>query len=447
MLTLKYIKEFKTLSRLALPIIVGQLGVILMGVLDNIMIGQLIDKNALAAASLGNALSYLIGSLAFGGIPVVAPLFAQREGKEKVLTLQISFEAVIILSVFLTLFSVLVYFVFGIFDQPVFLEKPAKSYFLLITVSNIPMFMFLVFKQLLDSTNKAGVSMWITFIGLGANGVLNYFLITGVGNVKGLDLDGAGIATILTRVLMLVLIYYFIPLNIRRELIGGVCANIRLHSDRIIFQLKMILYAGVQVFFEIGAFAFAVIMMGWISSTALAAHQIAVNIAAVMYMMATGVAYAAGIRVGNSLIKSNALDTRIVGSVSFLLVFIMMLISAVGIIIFKSQLVSLYIDDLEVQNFAIRLLIVAAFFQVSDGVQAVALGCLRGLTDVKVPALLTFIAYWVISLPVGYFLAFKLGLEAEGIWYGLLIGLSIAAILLVYRFYSLLAKREKIAAT
>lgn len=443
MLRIKYIKEFKSLTKLAVPIIIGQLGVILMGVLDNIMIGQLIDKNALAAASIGNALSFLIGSLAFGGIPVIAPLFAQRKGKEKILTLQISLEAVLILSIVLTFCSFFVYLFFGIFDQPEYLEKSAKSFFLLITFSNIPLFIFLVFKQWLDSANKAAISMWITFVGLAFNVVFNYFLITGIGTFEGLALNGAGIATILTRCIMLVLIFYCIPLKIREEIIGGLFVNIRLHSERIVFQLKTILYSGVQVFFEIGAFAFAVIMMGWISSTALAAHQIAVNIAAIMYMMATGVAYAAGIRVGNSLVKTNFEDTKIAGSVALFLVFVMMLLSASFIFISKSFLVALYIDNIEVQDFAISLLVIAAFFQVSDGIQAVALGCLRGLTDVKVPALLTFLAYWVISLPVGYLLAFKLGLQAQGVWYGLLIGLSIAAILLVVRFYSLVAKKEK----
>lgn len=444
MLRIKYIKEFKSLSKLAVPIIIGQLGVILMGVLDNVMIGQLIDKNALAAASIGNALSFLIGSLAFGGIPVIAPLFAQRNGKEKLLTLQISLEAVVILSLILTFLSILVFLIFGVFQQPEYLEKSAKSYFLLITISNIPLFIFLVFKQWLDSANKAEISMWVTFAGLAANAVLNYFFIEGIGSFKGMDLNGAGIATILTRCLMLVLIFYFIPLKVRQEVMIGLFANIRQHTERIIFQLKTILYSGVQVFFEIGAFAFAVIMMGWMSSTALAAHQIAVNIAAIMYMMATGVAYAAGIRVGNSLLKANFDDTRIAGTVALLLVFVMMLLSASFIFLSKSFLVALYIDDIEVQNFAVSLLVIAAFFQVSDGIQAVALGCLRGLTDVKVPAVLTFVAYWLISLPVGYFLAFKMDLQAEGVWYGLLIGLSIAAILLVNRFYTLLSKREKL---
>lgn len=430
------------MSKLAIPIIIGQLGVILMGVLDNIMIGQLIDKNALAAASLGNALSYLIGSLAFGGIPVIAPLFAQKKGNEKILTLQISLEAVVILSAILTILSLGVYLFFGVFEQPSVLEGPAKSFFLFITISNIPLFIFLVFKQLLDSENKAAISMWITFIGLGANGVMNYILISGIGSFEGWALNGAGLATNLTRVLMLVLIYYQIPISTREELKRGLFVNIRKHLERIEFQLKTILYAGVQVFFEIGAFAFAVLMMGWISSTALASHQIAINIAAIMYMMATGVAYAAGIRVGNAMGVKAFDAARMSAKVALQLVFIMMLLSASFILIFKNQLVALYIDDIEVQQFAAKLLIIAALFQVSDGLQAVALGCLRGLTDVKTPAFLTFLAYWVISLPVGYCLTFVLGYGASGIWFGLLVGLSIAAILLVYRFYSLLKQKE-----
>lgn len=409
---------------------------ILMGVIDNIMIGQLLDKNALAAASLGNALSFLISSLAFGGIPVVAPIFARNVDAKSHTILRLTLQAVGLISFLLTLLSLLIYWFFENLGQIQQIEGMAKSYFLIITISNIPLFFFLVYKQLFDGTNRPYVGMWITFIGLILNVIFNYFLI------EIFSLNGAGYATLLTRIFMLSIIYFFVPVIVRVKSQRNFFGSIKENYVEILSKVKLILYTGVQVFFEIGAFTFAVIMMGWISSTALASHQIAINIAAIAYMMATGVAYAAGIRIGDNLKRKSYSYAKLSGSVALILVFVMMILTASLILVFRIGLVHLYIENQEVEILAAQLLIIAALFQISDGVQAVALGCLRGLTDVKIPAILTFVAYWIISLPVGYYLGFETDLGARGIWYGLLTGLSFAAVFLVFRFYTLINKKK-----
>jgi multidrug resistance protein, MATE family len=172
----------------------------------------------------------------------------------------------------------------------------------------------------------------------------------------------------------------------------------------------------------------------------LAAHQIAINLASITYMMAGGISTAAMVRVGNQLGRKDIPTMRIAGFTNFSLVAIFMGISCILFIVFNQFFPSLYIKEPEVIEIAAGLLIIAGFFQISDGVQVVGLGALRGLADVKVPTLVTLVAYWVIGLPVGYFLAFYAGMGVKGVWYGLLIGLSITAVLLLYRFQQLSKK-------
>jgi MATE family multidrug resistance protein len=196
---------------------------------------------------------------------------------------------------------------------------------------------------------------------------------------------------------------------------------------------------GFQFIFEVGAFSTAAIMMGWLGVTALAAHQIAINLASISYMMASGLSSAAMVRVGNQLGRNDIKSLRAAGFTVFGMVTMFMAISAVIFIVFREFLPSLYIDDDVVIHMSAGLLIIAGLFQLSDGIQVVGLGALRGMADVKVPTVVTLVAYWVIGLPLGYILAFVLDFQEKGIWYGLLIGLSVTGVMLLYRFHSLSA--------
>ena len=191
---------------------------------------------------------------------------------------------------------------------------------------------------------------------------------------------------------------------------------------------------GFQYVFEIGAFSFASIMIGWIGAEELAAHQIAINMAAVTYMAASGVATAGSIRVGNQLGLKDRLNLRIAGFSAFGLVGVFMALCGVLFILLKDWLPVLYIKDEEVTSIAASLLIIAAAFQLSDGLQAVGLGVLRGLRDVRVPTIVTFVAYWMMAIPIAYLFGFTLGWGINGVWYGLLLGLSIAAVSHMWRF-------------
>ena len=192
--------------------------------------------------------------------------------------------------------------------------------------------------------------------------------------------------------------------------------------------------SGLQWFFEVGAFAFAVIMIGWISPDAQAAHQIALSLAATTYMMASGLSAAASVRVGNQLGLKSREGIRTAGFSAFLMVLIFMGTMALSFILLQNYLPTLFSKEHNVITISSSLLVIAAFFQLSDGIQVVGLGALRGVKDVKIPTIITLVAYWMIGLPMSYILGFKLHLGVEGIWYGLSLGLTISAILLFWRF-------------
>jgi MATE family multidrug resistance protein len=202
-------------------------------------------------------------------------------------------------------------------------------------------------------------------------------------------------------------------------------------------MLKIGVPTGFQFIFEVGAFSSAAIMMGWISVNALAAHQIAINLASVSYMMASGLSIAAMIRVGNQLGRNDIRTLRDAGFTVFIMVAIFMTVSAVIFIVFREFLPSLYINDAGVIKMSATLLVIAGLFQLSDGIQVVGLGALRGMSDVRIPTIVTLVAYWIIGLPLGYVFAFVLGMNEVGIWYGLLIGLTVTGILLLFRFHKL----------
>ncbi|MBZ0200203.1 MAG: MATE family efflux transporter, partial [Ignavibacteriaceae bacterium] len=198
--------------------------------------------------------------------------------------------------------------------------------------------------------------------------------------------------------------------------------------------LQLGLPSGFQYFFEVGAFSFAVVMVGWLGTKQLAAHQIAINLASVSFMAVLGISAAGAIRVGNAVGKQNIKEIRRAGFTALILGPSIMAFAGILFIILRNNLPTLYVNDKEVISIASTLLIIAALFQLSDGIQAVGIGVLRGLTDVKGPTIITFIAYWLVGLPIGYVLGFIHGLGVVGIWIGLSIGLTASAIMLTLRF-------------
>lgn len=439
-----YAEHFRKNFNLAYPVMLSQLGHVMVGVADSVMVGRL-GAEPLAAVSLGNSLFNVALMFGIGMSYAITPLvaLADGEGDHRKSTDILKHGFLINLITGILLFAILVGGSFGLYylNQPFEVVSLAIPYFIIISISLIPFMIFQTYKQFAEGLSVTKQAMYIIIGTNLINIFLNYLLIYGKMGLPAMGLNGAGWATLIARVILVMAMAFYIHKSSRYivYLKGFFFKNFS--KDAFKKMLKIGVPTGMQFIFEVGAFSFAAIMMGWLGATSLAAHQIALSLAAISYMMATGISAAATVRVGNQLGRRDFLNMRVAGNSAFIMGAIFMTLSCIIFIIGRDFLPTLYINEMDVVEIASSLLIIAAFFQISDGVQVVGLGALRGMGDVKIPTLITLIAYWVLGLPIGYILSFYYDLGPEGIWYGLFTGLSSAAILLLTRFQYLSRKQ------
>lgn len=432
--------EIADTLRLSVPIVIAQLGVVLMGVTDNLFVGRLLGAVPLGAAGLANSLSFLMSSIGVGGLSVVAALVSTADSQHDVPAINRLFRAglrvAVLLSVVLGGLSVGLAYAFGVFGQTPEVTRLARDFMLILSVSLLPLLVFIAARQLCDGLRQPRVAMVITLSALVLNAGFNYVLIEGVGPFPAMGLMGSATATLLSRTFMAgaMLAYIYRTAHFRAYL-QTVFNNLPTAAE-VWTILRLGIPGGLTFFFEVATFSLAVVIVGWLGEDRLAAHQIAISMASVTYMMATGISSAAAIRVGAAVGRGSRVGVFRAGVAAFVLAVGFMSVAALIFLTGSDWLVSLYIRDNEaVRRIAASLLILAGVFQLSDGVQVVALGGLRGLSDVNIPTLITLFSYWGVALPLSYVLAFPFGLDAVGVWIGLLIGLTLAAVLLTWRFF------------
>ncbi len=423
----------KNLS-LSFPIMISQLGHITVGVFDSLMIGK-VSVSQLAAVSLATSIFSFILLFSIGLSYGITPLISSSErGKKYVSSILYNGMLVnVISSILLVSFVILTKHLLSYLGQDEEVLFHTYSYLDIICISLIPLILFQTFKQFIEGLGFTKPSMYISVISNVINVVLNAVLIFGLFGFPRLEIIGAAYATLISRVIMFLLILIYC-LNDRRfsKYILKTKFLVNLNHIKDIFRIGFA--SGLQYIFEVGAFSVATVMTGSIGAIHLAAHQIALNLASISYMIASGIGSASMISLSYYDGKRNFEDMRRSGFASFLLVFILMIVSALVFIIFRNYLPVLYVDDSSVINIASTLLIIAGLFQISDGIQAVGLGILRGIRDIKKPTIVTFISYWIISIPLSYFLGVEYGYGVYGIWIGLSVGLTLAAIFHVTRF-------------
>ncbi|MEQ9426695.1 MAG: MATE family efflux transporter [Cyclobacteriaceae bacterium] len=440
MQTHDYKEHFKRNFDLAYPVMLSQIGHVMVGVADSVMVGQL-GAVPLAAVALGSGFFHVLMLFGIGVSYAITPLVAAADGEKNASKsagyLKHAIYVNLILGAVLGVGLALSSGVLKFFDQEQQVLDYAIPYMAIISYSIIPIMLFQTFRQFAEGLSSTKPAMVISIVGNLINVGLNYLLIFGEFGFPALGVNGAAWATLISRILIGGGMALFVFQSSRYHEVVSLFnwTGVQLRSS--IQLLKIGIPAGLQFIFEAGAFAMAAVMMGWIGAKQLAAHQIALNLAAITYMAATGISAAATIRVGNQLGKKDIPTLRIAGNTCFIMVIIFMGLAAMIFILFRNYLPSLYIDDPQVIGYAASLLVIAAFFQLSDGVQVVGLGALRGLADVKMPTLYTLFAYWMMALPVGYFLGIRICFGAEGIWIGLLVGLSISAVMQFWRFRKL----------
>jgi len=432
-----YKQHFKSTLSLAYPVIIGQLGHVMMGVVDSLMVGR-IGAVPLAAASISNGIFFIIFVVGLGISFAISPLIAIAVGAQK----HDNFRSILVNGIFLNVITALIivlilYFGADIIyklDQPADVAEHAVQYLKIISFSAIPMMVFQTYRQFIEGLSIMRPAMVITIMANVLNILGNWILIFGNLGLPALGLNGAGISTFITRSFMgFMMVYYVMHADRFKEY------NLRFRFQDIDFTvvkriLSIGLPSGIQYFFEVGAFASSAILVGWLGTRELAAHQIAMNLATITYMAATGISAAAAIRVANCVGQRDIAETRKAGFSAIIFTVGMMTVFGIVFILFNHKLPEFYIDDTGVIQYAAGLLIIAAFFQIADGTQAVGLGALRGLTDVKFPTVITFIAYWILGVPSGYLLAFVFNLGVNGVWFGYIVGLYASGLMLTIRF-------------
>jgi MATE family multidrug resistance protein len=441
-----YTKEFSYNWRLAAPVIMGMLGHTIVGLVDNLMVGQL-GAAELAAVSLGNSFFFVAMSIGIGFSTAITPLVAEADSEHNFSRGKSAFKhgfvlcslLAIVLFVLILLAKPLMYMM----DQPQEVVVLALPYLDIIAISLVPLIIFQALKQFSDGMSLTKFPMYATIIANVINVFFNYVLIFGVWGFPKMGVVGAGIGTLIARFVMIMLMWYFLN---RLEKTKAYVKDLKLfvleHS-----MLKKInslgLPSALQMFFEVGLFTAAIWLSGTLGKNPQAANQIALNLSSMTFMIATGLSVTAMIRVGNQKGLKRPVELRRIATSIFIMGLALAILFALIFLIFNKVLPTFYLDLNDLTHFADNqnvveiassLLIIAALFQISDSTQVVFLGALRGLQDVKIPTLITFFAYWIIGFPVSYFLGDASKYGSSGIWIGLLAGLTASSIFLYIRF-------------
>ncbi|RNC86842.1 MAG: MATE family efflux transporter [Winogradskyella sp.] len=447
-----YTKEFSYNLKLAYPVILGMLGHTFVSFVDNVMVGQL-GAAELAAVSLGNSFIFIGMSIGIGFSTAITPLVAEADAEGNFGKGKSAFKHGLFLCSVLSLmlFAILLFAkpLMYIMDQPEEVVVLALPYLDLVAFSLVPLIIFQAFKQFSDGLSLTKYPMYATILANVLNVGINYVLIFGMFGFPKLGIIGAAIGTLVSRFVMLFYLWFLLSKKEKSRPYVTEIKFFKLTNPALKRIINLGFPSAMQMFFEVGIFTAAIWLSGTLGRNAQAANQIALNLSSMTFMVAMGLSVAAMIRVGNQkgLKDFNALK-RIAESI-FLLGLIFAVVFAVIFVAFHEFLPSLYVDfdspenaldTAEVVKVAATLLLAAAIFQISDSLQVITLGALRGLQDVYIPTLITFIAYWLIGFPVSYFLGKSDAYGSFGIWIGLLAGLTAAAILLYIRFNYLTKK-------
>jgi multidrug resistance protein, MATE family len=443
----KYKSHYSDNLNLAIPVVISQLGHTLVQTSDTIIVGHFSGTVSLAAVSLANSIFIIMLVIGIGISYGITPLIAQHNGRKN----YAECGQLLSNSLFLNMITGVILFAVTFFgsvllldhlDQTPAVVSQAKPFLFLLGLSIIPMLVFNTFKQFAEGLGFTKQAMLISIWGNVLNICVGIIFVKGLFGISPMGVKGVGYSTLIDRCLMSVVmsIYVFRSVNFKKYLKGFVLTSI--DRVRCLQILRIGAPVALQYTFEISAFSVAAILIGTIGYREQAAHQVAINLAAITYMMASGLSAAAAIKSGNYFGSNDHIKLRHSAISSYHIVLVFMCITAATFTVFNHLLPWIYTSDKNVISIAAQLLIIAAFFQLFDGTQVVGLGILRGMGDVNIPTIITFLAYWVVGLPVGYVLGLQLHLGVKGVWYGLVLGLMVSSILLFFRFQFISKKHQ-----
>jgi len=443
-----YIPYYKRNLQVAVPVMLSQFGQVMVSQVDNMMVGM-VGTAELAAAAFANSvfvIMMIIGmGFSFGLTPLVGHAWSSKDYHHTGKLLRNGFFTNTLLAIVLSVIMIAVSFFFDSMGQDEEVVALAVPYYRILVVSFLPFIWFFTFKQFAEGMGDTLNAMIITLVANVVNIILNYVFIFGKWGSEAYGLNGAGYATLISRILMP--IAFFFVFRYRK-----IFWRYWVHAWRSSIEkatvwklVKVGTPISMQMLLEVTAFAFTSIMAGWIGVVPLAAHQIAIGLSSVTFMIVTGISSGTTIRISHQFSRGDFIGLRRAASASFHLVLVFMTFTAISFIAFRYNLPRLYSHDEAVIYLAAQLLIMAAIFQLFDGMQVVTLGVLRGLADVKHAMIYSLISYILIGLPLGYIFAFWLDWGVIGLWVGFIAGLFTASILFYSRYriiYKRLIKKE-----
>ncbi|KIC93789.1 MATE family efflux transporter [Flavihumibacter solisilvae] len=431
-------KEASNTLRLAFPIIIGELAQMALHIIDTAMVGAISYKQLAAASLVINSLNipFVIG---IGMTISVSQMVSMAHGRrDSQLVSHYFFNGFILCTITAILISALLVsgrsVLYHLKQDPEVVEL-AVPFMKLMGMSIVPMLLFMTLKQFTDGLEFTKTAMVLSLCALPLNTFLNWLLIYGNWGFPRLELLGAGWATLISRTIIFIVLATVILWHPTfRRYVAVRKSQWVLRRKTIRDLLHIGIPSSLQIGMEAGAFAVSGIIIGTIGAVAQASHQIALSCASFTFMVSMGLAQAGSIRVSNAFGRGDWPKIGEIGKSTLITALIYGAICAAGFTIFRDQLPLLFNKDNNVILLASTLLLFAAVFQVSDSTQAIGAGLLRGIKDVRRPTILVAVAYWVIGLPLGYLLAFSFDLGAQGMWIGLIAGLSFASFFLITRF-------------
>ncbi len=430
--------EARKTLKLAFPIILGELSQMALGVIDTAMVGAVSYKQ-LASAAL--VMSFMNIPFVFGiGITIsVSQMVSMALGRnDKKLISHYLYNGFWLCAISAVIIAVGLQLGKGILlhlNQDEEVARMAIPYLQIVGWSVIPMLLFFALKQFTDGLEFTKTAMMLSIAALPINVFLNWVMIYGNLGFPRLELIGAGYATLITRILIflvLILIILYHKTFMRYIAVRAVVWKLNWKTQKELLAIGI--PSSFQISMEAGAFAVSGILIGTIGAVEQAAHQIALSIASLTFMVSMGLSQAGSIRTSNAFGRNDKSAISFIGKSTIAMALIYGTICAIGFVLFKNFLPTLFNENKEVVELAAYLLLFAAVFQISDSTQSISAGLLRGIKDVKIPTYFIFIAYWVVGIPAGYLLAFNFDMGAAGIWMGFIIGLTFSAIFLSLRF-------------
>lgn len=430
-------QHFRSILTLAIPVSLSNMGHIFVDLADNYFIGQLSERTpAQASVSLAFGVYHfilvLLIGLSYGLTPIVAAAAAKNEHSLLSNHLQHAFRINLIVAVALFILLLFCTPLLELSDKPQYVKDMAIRFLHVIMLSMIPLSIFFTFKQFTEGLSDTRMAMFITIGANIVNIILNWALVFGKWGLPAMGMMGSCWATFISRSLMAIAMFTYVRYHMRyRDYCRGLM-RVKWSWATAKEQLRIGIPSGLMYTMEVAAFSWPAFFIP--NTTELAAHRISLSLASMTYMISSGLAAGTTVRVGHFAGLAQRSNVRRAGQSGVLLAVSVMLMAALIFILFNHELPAIFNSEKAVIDTAASLLLIASAFQLFDGIQVTAQGALRGVQDTIVPGIIAFVAYWLICLPVGYWLCQPLGMGARGVWIGLILGLSIASIGFLWRF-------------